>query len=347
MKILLVQTGFLGDTILSTPLIASAKRLYPDAEIWMLTTPQAAPLVMRDPLLSGVIQFDKRGRGAGTLGLFKTAMLLREHHFDRCYSVHRSTRTSLVLALAKIPFRVGYADAGCSWLYHKKVYRTQLLHDVLRRLEIFSHEKPFFELDTSLRLFSLPLNQVSDELRSFIEQGSPYTVLVPGSAWNTKRWTPLGFHAVAKELISRGKRVALAGAPEESALVPSVMQNLPLSNFVGRLTLAEFVTLVAHAEALVGNDSMSLHVASALKIPSVTVFCATSPRFGFGPWQNWAFVVQMKGLDCKPCRAHGSNRCPTGTDLCMTGVSPLDVLGALDQVLSWSSDAASYGVSSQ
>ncbi|MCJ7773738.1 MAG: hypothetical protein MUP22_11475, partial [Desulfobacterales bacterium] len=69
MKILLVQTSFLGDTILSTPVIAGLKKIYPDAKIWMMTTPLSSQLVIRDPLLEGVITFDKRGTDAGFRGL--------------------------------------------------------------------------------------------------------------------------------------------------------------------------------------------------------------------------------------------------------------------------------------
>jgi len=67
------------------------------------------------------------------------------------------------------------------------------------------------------------------------------------------------------------------------------------------------------------NDSMALHMASAFKVPNVAVFCATSPEFGFGPWENpKSAVVQDDTLACKPCRRHGSNRCPNGTEACMT-----------------------------
>ena len=62
MKILLVQTSFLGDVILSTPVISGIKRIYPGAELWMMTTPLSASLIIRDPLLAGVLTDDKQGK---------------------------------------------------------------------------------------------------------------------------------------------------------------------------------------------------------------------------------------------------------------------------------------------
>jgi heptosyltransferase-2 len=81
------------------------------------------------------------------------------------------------------------------------------------------------------------------------------------------------------------------------------------------------------------NDSVALHVGSALKVPTVAVFCATSPRFGFGPWRNRATVVEHSELSCKPCRRHGSPRCPTGTEACMRDVKAERVLAAASGLL--------------
>ena len=81
MKILLVQNAFLGDVILSTPVIAGIHKLYPEAELWMMTTPAARELVERDPLLAGVITFDKRGAERGFLGAWRKARALTEMKF--------------------------------------------------------------------------------------------------------------------------------------------------------------------------------------------------------------------------------------------------------------------------
>ena len=90
MKILLVQTSFLGDTILSTPVIAGLHRVFPDTELWMMTTPQSAGLVQKDPLLTGIIPFDKRRDESGASGIWKMAGRLKEMAFDRVYALHRS-----------------------------------------------------------------------------------------------------------------------------------------------------------------------------------------------------------------------------------------------------------------
>jgi len=78
------------------------------------------------------------------------------------------------------------------------------------------------------------------------------------------------------------------------------------------------MTVTKNSHLLVCNDSMALHMGSALKTPTVVIFCATSPSFGFGPWKNpKAIIVEEHSLACKPCRRHGSMTCPESTNACM------------------------------
>jgi len=119
MKILLVQTSFVGDVILSIPVISGIKKIFPEAVFWMMTTPLSAVLVIRDPLLAGVLIDDKKGKNSGLTGLLKMKRQIKDMAFDRIYSLHRSHRTSLLLWLSRIPLRIGFADTKLSFLYHE------------------------------------------------------------------------------------------------------------------------------------------------------------------------------------------------------------------------------------
>ena len=119
MKILLVQTSFLGDTILSTPVISGIKKMYPDADLGMMTTPLVSSLVVRDPLLAGILTYDKRGEDAGFSGLLRMERRIKAMRFDRVYSLHRSPRTSMLLWLSGISVRIGFANAKLKFLYHE------------------------------------------------------------------------------------------------------------------------------------------------------------------------------------------------------------------------------------
>ena len=144
-----------------------------------------------------------------------------------------------------------------------------------------------------------------------------------GSAWETKRWSASGFRDVAQELVARGNRVIVVGASADQQVCAEVCKDggPEVINLCGRTTLFELLYVIGEAKALVCNDSVALHMASAHRTATVAIFCATSPLFGFGPWKNRAVIVERGDLFCKPCRRHGSRRCPTGTLACMKGVS--------------------------
>ncbi|MFO7716807.1 glycosyltransferase family 9 protein [Desulfosarcina sp.] len=333
MRILLVQTSFLGDTILSTPVIAAIKNLFPHAELWMMTTPLSADLVRRDPLLAGVIRMDKRDRDAGLSGLLRMSRRLKSMAFDRVYSLHRSYRTSLLLWLARIPLRIGCRDAKGSFFYHRLKARDLTQHDVMRNLSILSGECEIDQAFAQMRLFPPNATEVNAELKHALPPVGRYAVLVPGSAWRTKMWHWEGYREVARYLLDRKIGVVILGGASEKAVCDQVARNLDVVNLAGCGTISEALFVMQHACVVVCNDSMALHMASALKIPTAVIFCATSPAFGYGPWQNRATVIEKKELPCKPCRRHGSLRCPTGTEACMRGPDASAVIDAVRQLM--------------
>ena len=334
MKILLVQTSFLGDTILSTPVISGIKTLHPDAELWMMTTPLAAQLVERDPLLAGVIPFDKRGEASGVSGLMAMAKRLRAMGFRKAYALQRSFRTGALLWLAGIPERIGFANARLSFLFHRTGRRNPSDHDVIRNLSILAPEIPLSELDQEMRLFAPDRKELSEAVEKVLPEPGTYAVLVPGSAWPTKMWSSERFAEVALWLSERGLDVVLLGAPQDRPASDVVKRKVPSAiDLTGKSSISETLHVTANARLVVCNDSMALHMASAFKVPNVAVFCATTPEFGFTPWKNRAEVVEKEGLACKPCSRHGQKRCPEGTEACMRDLPASAVTDAIRRLV--------------
>jgi heptosyltransferase-2 len=351
-RIVLIPKGYLGDLVLTTPVLEALKTSDPSLSITMLVPPQFEELVRRDPFVDDVIVFDRRAVGRGWKGVRAFAEVLRSKRFDAAYSFHRSLRTSLLLWRAGIPRRVGYADSHLACLYTDRVEKTMRCHEVVRNLELVLDRLEGEVQQEVLALkkggpapvssrFSLRLPPSNPEdlsviVTTFIAHEVPYVVLAPGSAWATKRWRPDGFREVAQGLQARGLRVVVVGSSGDLDACNAVCRGVGDStvNLCGRTNFAELVHLIRGARAVVCNDSVALHIASAHQVPTVAIFCATSPLFGFGPWKNRAIVVEKGELFCKPCRRHGSRRCPTGTEACMKGVTSQMVLQAYSDLSS-------------
>src|SRR5262244_4037445 len=134
--VLVVQTSFLGDVVLTTPLLTALRRRLAPHRLAVLLRPEAAPLLDGHPDVDQVIIDDKRGADAGVAGLLRTARRLRRERFDVAVSPHRSLRTAIVLAAAGIPRRIGFRDAPGAPLYHERVARERRRHAVERILAL-------------------------------------------------------------------------------------------------------------------------------------------------------------------------------------------------------------------
>jgi len=332
-KILLVQTSWLGDTILSTPLISGIRDIHPGAEIWVLTTQAASALLQFDPRVAGVLTYDKRGTDRGLAGMWRMRNRLMSMRFDRVYSLHKSYRTALLLWASRIPMRIGFSEAKLSFLYNVKRRRPPDAHIVLRNLSLITGEMDTGVTDIRCRLYPPQMSQVGERLRGVLAGLNGYVVLAPGSAWKTKRWTGEGYREVASRLLDQGRQVVLIGAPREKRLVDQVARGLDVVNLAGMTDISETMLVISRSRLVVCNDSMALHMAAALEVPSVAVFCSTTPSLGFGPWKNAGIVIQDEDLDCRPCGPHGFQICPTGTEACMRGVSSATVIEAVERLL--------------
>lgn len=331
-SILIVQTAFLGDIILSTPVIGALKKKFPSAQISVLTTKGGAQLLQHDLRINKIIVYDKRGAHSGLIGLIKIAKLLRKHKYDIVYSLHKSFRTSLMLFLTGINKRIGFKQSKLSFLYTEKKNKPKDVHDVFRNLSILDN---YDESDADLIIKPRPKNQVQVEVQNKLEHIGNYILVSPGSVWLTKRWDEKQARLLVQTLAKQCS-VVVTGSKEESKLckfVCSVTTKYPVIDLSGELELDELSYVVDKSTAVVCNDSMVLHLASAFKKPVVCVFCATSPSFGFGPFKTRNIVVEAKGLSCKPCNRHGANYCPTGTHKCRTLVSYQDVYAAVYTLL--------------
>ena len=333
-RILVIQTAFLGDVVLTTPLFRALRRRFPDARLDVLVTPAAAPLVEEDPHLDTVLTYDKRGREP----LAGVARRLRQEGYDLLLAPHRSHRTALLGWMSRAPLRIGFRDAGLGLLYHRRVARPMELHEVDRNLELLRGLGLAPEPDDRV----LHVGYTDREAREVerLLQGAgvapdePLAALAPGSVWATKRWTAEGFAAVGRGLRDRGYRVVILGGPGDRDVARQVAGGIGpgVVDAVGRTSLKALAAWMDRVALLVTNDSSPLHVAAARGTPVVALFGATTLDLGFGPFHDRSRVVQAD-LPCRPCGLHGGRVCREGHFRCMRDIPPEAVLEACQELL--------------
>ena len=314
MKILIVQSAFLGDIILSTSVINAIKSLYPESSISYLTTPIGSQLVKNNPHIDSVLISDKRKTERGISGIFKLASKIRNENFDVVYSLHKSYRTSVSLFLSRIKRRVGFLDSKFKFLYTELVDRNMSLPEPERALSILSKENQHNKLESIISLY--PEDSISQVI------SEDYVVIAPSSVRKEKRWDPANYNQIAKFLITKGYHVVFIGDSSESEIVNKAAKGIECTNLVGKTTISDCIDIINQAKLVVCNDSMPLHMASALKIPTIAIFCATSHDLGFGPYENKAIVVQQDHSTVKPLSSYE----------CIYGLTTKSVMEAINSL---------------
>lgn len=104
-----------------------------------------------------------------------------------------------------------------------------------------------------------------------------YVCIHPGARAEWRRWPPEKFAAVADELSRQGFEIVITGSEDERALSQRVESSMkePVINFCGNTDLGSLAALLADARLLICNDTGVSHLAAALRVPSVVVFCSS------------------------------------------------------------------------
>lgn len=339
-RILVAQTSFLGDVVLTTPLLSAIRRHFPQAVLSVLCTPQAKSLLESNPDLDEILIYEKGRDGKGTKqGIWSKAKELRSRSFTMAISPHKSLRTALLLFLAGIPRRIGFRQSAGWFLYHRRVNRDSTRHDVERNLSLLqglSIDPTGISRNLRVEVDSESRDGVERLLSTLgIRQGQRIFGINPGSIWATKRWMPEAYAALMALLKEKYEcQILLFGSAADREITDRVqcLSGNAGVNLAGKLDLRQLPAAIDWCDVFVSNDSGPMHIAVARGIPVVAVFCATTPSLGFYPYSARAVVIE-KDLACRPCGSHGGRRCPLGTEACMRSIKAEDVFHAVERLL--------------
>jgi len=307
-RFLIIQTAFLGDVILSTPVISELNRIYPEAKIDVVVRKGNASLLANNPKINHVFVWNKKdGKYKSLLRIIKA---IRKYKYDEVITLQRYANAGLMTRFAKTKSRVGFDKNSFARMYNKTFPHslTSGKHEVERNLSTIMHHG-------AKSLIRPELFPSDDDRKAIIEfTNKKYYCLAPASVWETKRLPTQKWIELIEILIQKGE-VKLIGGPDDFDLCANIQKGFPkgVHNLAGKLTLLQSAALMEGAEMNYVNDSGPLHIASAMNAPTRAFFCSTIPEFGFGPLADDAKVIETKKkLDCRPCGFHGHKKCPLG-----------------------------------
>jgi heptosyltransferase-2 len=325
-RICVRATNWIGDAVMSLPALRAIRDIFPRAHLAVLAKPWVGDLYARETAIDRVISY------AGTRS--EIAHRLRVERFDAAILLQNAFGAALIMRMAGIPVRIGYSRDGRGFLLthaipvpepgdiprHERFYYLELL----RRAGLMER----FPACDAIRLSGIDEARAAGKAR-LAELGidGPVVGISPGAAYGSaKRWPAERFAEVAR---AYAPGVVLFGSAAERGLSDTIARDVPGSrNLAGQTTLREFIDLAAACRLFLTNDSGAMHVASALGVPTVTVFGATDETTT-GPTGPLARIVR-EHAECAPCLLR---ECPID-HRCMTRVTPTRVLEVAEDLLS-------------
>jgi heptosyltransferase-2 len=335
-KIGVWQTAFLGDAVLTLPLLRALKDRYPDAEIHFFVRAGVQSVFEGQPEIAQVRPFAKRGTQKSLNAAVRLGWEIGREGFDLWISTHTSLRSALVAGATGIKRRIGY---NRPW-YNRVAYTET----VDRRFGELAEIERLMELVRPLGIngpapearLVLPGKavQVADHFWETFGFDRPVLGIHPGSTWPTKCWPVEYFGEIVSRAANEGAHVLVFAGPGEEAVAAQVVdlaQADPqrVTNLAGQLSLPELAAYLGRLDAYLTNDSGPMHLAWTQDVPLVALFGPTVEKLGFFPRGANSTVLENDGLACRPCGLHGPRKCPKDHFKCMRDLTPDRVWEAL------------------
>ena len=328
-RLLIVAPSWVGDAVLTQPLLARLKQRDPHAVIDILAPAWTLPAFARMPEVA-VTLANPFGHGVLKLGARqRLAQELRKNTYAQAIVLPNSLKSALIPLLAGIPQRTGYiGEARWGLLNDARRLDEKALPLMVERFAALAEPRgaplprplpaPRLTIDAAARARTLATLG--------LDSGRPAVVFAPGAEYGpAKRWPPAHFAALARTLAAT-HAVWLIGSAKDAPEAAAIERAAPglCVNLCGRTDLSQAIDVIASAALAVTNDSGLMHIAAACDVPLVAVFGSSSPRFT-PPLSPRARVVQL-ALPCSPCF---ERVCPLGHMDCLNTLLPERVLAEI------------------
>jgi ADP-heptose:LPS heptosyltransferase len=328
-KILIMNSGGIGDLILSLPALYSIKKHFPDSVIIYFTGSWQKELASAGNIFDEIIKWDKEDSryflSPGSTKYSSLRMLtyipsLRSYDFDLVINFHGDLRSRIMAMVIRAPFCLGFDSSDRERKAVNASHASMQFVKVLEPLEIpKSHEKHFFDIPVD------SMKTTQEFLRkNGISESDKILVIHPVARWNAKEWSKDNFAVLSDRLMGiAGIKVVFVGAGEDLPRIAKIkerMTNIPVIA-AGELDLLEIAALLQKSALFVGHDAAPMHIAGALNVPTIALFGATNPVI-FGPLGSKAVVIRKINETCPACSGQS---CVYPEIFCMDQISPDEV----------------------
>ena len=320
-RILIVAPSWVGDAILSEPLVALLREPLEPAIVDVLAPAWCAPVYARMRGIRRVIESPFRHRELNFGARRTLARTLREIGYTRAFVLPNSFKSALIPWLARIPRRIGYVGEARQLLLTdaRRLDRRARPRLVDRFVALAAAGGEMAPVAPHPVLVPDAVNAAEAMRALGLATRRAVAALCPGAEFGpAKRWPSAHFVTLARRFLDSGYAVWLIGSPNDRPAADPIAAAVPeVRNACGRTDLGTAIDLLAQASVVVSNDSGLMHAAAAVGRPLVALFGSSSPEYT-PPLSAQATVARIE-IACSPCF---QRECPLGHFKCMRELSP-------------------------
>jgi heptosyltransferase II len=324
-RILIVAPNWVGDSILSEPLVALLRDPLEDPVVDVLAAPWCAPVYAR---MRGIRRIIETPFAHGKLDIRerrKLALDLRKEHYTHAFVLPNSWKSALVPFFARIPKRVGYIGESRYVLLTdaRRLAKKAQPRLVDRFAALAVPRGGLIPMPPSPVLVPDIKNRAAAMRALRLKTDRPVVILCPGAEYGpAKRWPPNQFAELANLFLRDGLQVWIVGSPNDRIAADAVLNSLgenmhKVRDLTARTDLGTAIDILSAASLVVSNDSGLMHAAAAVGAPLVALFGSSSPAYT-PPLSPVAQIAKID-IECSPCF---ERECPLGHFKCMRELKP-------------------------
>lgn len=304
-RILLTRMKYIGDVVLTTPIIKTLRMTYPDAYIAYLGDAKAVSLLEHNPYLNEIIPFDF-SKDSFFYQLKMYAAMFRGN-YDLTIDLYSNPRSALMTFVTGATVRIGGNARG-----RGKLYTIRISDDGSLKSAIDYHYQSLAPLGikgtdhtTEIFLTESEKKEGLAVLRSVgIGPSVPVIAIHPGATWPNKIWLKEQFAALIARLVRETNvEIVLSPGPKDSALMeylsqsdPSRVHTLPL------MPVRPLAAVLSQCSVFVSNDCGPMHIGVAVGTKTIGIFGPEPIEIWFPYDRQAGHIPMFKKIGCSPCR---------------------------------------------
>jgi heptosyltransferase-2 len=320
---------YIGDVVLTTPVIRAVRERYPSAFIAYLGERGAVSLLEHNPFLNEIIPYDFSKNSV--LEQLKVIARLRRLKFDVVVDLFSNPRTAVLARASGAPMRIGKDVRGRGRLYTHRIGDYGSMKPAIEFH--YQYVKPIGVEMTHFRTEIFLTDDEKREARIFlslqdVDVTRPIVAMHPGATWPNKMWPKERFAGLIDLLRAKlGVELVLSPGPGDEELMAAITAaSAAPVHVLPVLPVRQLAGIFSQCRALVSNDCGPMHIGAAVGTPTIGIFGPEPPEVWFPYPQEDGHKALFRKIECSPCRTTACFREPAHFMDCMNLIPVGEVL---------------------